>query len=76
MQISCIDFSITILYVIFISSFLGWALFQPAKENREFSSREEPILNIGDDGEIKSVNLAENENVTTEAGFAVIFIYF
>lgn len=76
MQISCIDFSITILYVIFISSFLGWALFHPTKENRGFSSREEPLLNIGDDGEIKSVNLAENENVTTEAGFAVIFIYF
>ncbi|XP_050935106.1 uncharacterized protein LOC103490460 isoform X3 [Cucumis melo] len=66
LKISCIDFSITILYVIFISSFLGWALFHPTKENRGFSSREEPLLNIGDDGEIKSVNLAENENVTTE----------
>ncbi|XP_022947380.1 Niemann-Pick C1 protein-like [Cucurbita moschata] len=63
---SCIDFSITILYVIFISAFLGWALFHPTRERRRFSAREEPLLNIGDDGEVNSVNLEENENGATK----------
>lgn len=75
MQISCIDFSITILYVIFISTFLGWALFHPTRESRRFSAREEPLLNIGDNGEIKSVNLEENENGATKVGFTVIFSF-
>ncbi|XP_038878641.1 NPC intracellular cholesterol transporter 1-like [Benincasa hispida] len=66
LKISCIDFSITILYVIFISSFLGWALFHPTRESRRSSARGEPLLNIGDDGEIQSVNLEENENGATK----------
>lgn len=73
MQSSCIDFSITILYVIFISAFLGWALFHPTRERRRLSAREEPLLNIGDDGEVNSVNLEENENGATKAGFIMIF---
>ncbi|XP_022140528.1 Niemann-Pick C1 protein [Momordica charantia] len=65
LESSCIDFSITIIYIIFISAFLGWALFHPARERR-FSAREEPLLNIGDGHEISSVNLEENEYSATK----------
>ncbi|KAJ6953196.1 NPC intracellular cholesterol transporter 1-like isoform X2 [Populus alba x Populus x berolinensis] len=45
----CVDFILTILYVILVSIFLGWGLFRRKRE-RDQSSRMNPVSNIKDSG--------------------------
>jgi len=51
LQAKCVDFILTILYVILVSIFLGWGLFHRKRE-RDQSSRMNPVSNIKDSGEV------------------------
>ncbi|KAG6783580.1 hypothetical protein POTOM_009236 [Populus tomentosa] len=51
LKAKCVDFILTILYVILVSIFLGWGLFHRKRE-RDQSSRMNPVSNIKDSGEV------------------------
>ncbi|KAJ6731185.1 PATCHED FAMILY PROTEIN [Salix viminalis] len=58
----CVDFILTILYVILVSMFLGWGLFNRKRE-RDQSSRMNPVSNIKDSGEATG---KKDENLPTQ----------
>ncbi|KAJ8772723.1 hypothetical protein K2173_027900 [Erythroxylum novogranatense] len=67
LKAKCIDFALTILYIVLISMFLGWGLFQ-RKRGRKQSSTMKPLSHNIDASEIhssighKSLSLQVHEN--------------
>ncbi|XP_011041222.1 PREDICTED: Niemann-Pick C1 protein-like [Populus euphratica] len=51
LKAKCVDFALTILYIILISMFLGWGLFHRKRERNQ-TSRMNPLLDIKDSGEV------------------------
>jgi Niemann-Pick C1 protein len=51
MQAKCVDFALTILYIILISMFLGWGLFHRKRERNQ-TSRMNQLSDIKDSGEV------------------------
>ncbi|KAF9686608.1 hypothetical protein SADUNF_Sadunf02G0006900 [Salix dunnii] len=62
LKAKCVDFILTILYVILVSMFLGWGLFNRKRE-RDESSRMNPVSNIKDSGEATG---KKDENLPTQ----------
>ncbi|KAM7513994.1 hypothetical protein LguiA_003577 [Lonicera macranthoides] len=58
----CIEFAVAILYIILVSVFLGWGLFQRKREKSP-ASRTKPLLNVTDGGVVHHVNRQKDENV-------------
>lgn len=61
LKVRCIELSVAILYVLFVSAFLGWGLFHRTRERRTPSSIMEPLLNALHD-EIDSDKIQKNES--------------
>ncbi|KAJ6680906.1 PATCHED FAMILY PROTEIN [Salix koriyanagi] len=51
LKAKCVDFSLTILYIILISMFLGWGLFHRKRKGNQ-TSRMNPLSDIKDSGEV------------------------
>ncbi|KAI5590215.1 hypothetical protein BDE02_05G214700 [Populus trichocarpa] len=51
LKAKCVDFALTILYIILISMFLGWGLFHRKRERNQ-TSRMNPLSDIKDSGEV------------------------
>ncbi|KAG5246598.1 NPC intracellular cholesterol transporter [Salix suchowensis] len=51
LKAKCVDFSLTILYIILISMFLGWGLFHRKRKGNQ-TSRMNPLSDIKDNGEV------------------------
>lgn len=77
MQIRCIEFTVAILYILFVSAFFGWGLFHQKMERRRHSSSTEPLLNVMRD-DFDSDNLQKDESHSTEVNvyFYWLFISF
>ncbi|KAK1304424.1 hypothetical protein QJS10_CPB11g02148 [Acorus calamus] len=58
LKVECIEISMTILYVVLVSTFLGWSLLNRNAERRN-TSRMKPLLNNKDGNELHSVNKQE-----------------
>ncbi|KAK1326792.1 hypothetical protein QJS10_CPA01g00258 [Acorus calamus] len=58
LKVECIEISMTILYVVLVSTFLGWSLLNRNGERRN-TSRMKPLLNNKDGNELHSVNKQE-----------------
>ncbi|XP_050204981.1 uncharacterized protein LOC126655019 [Mercurialis annua] len=54
LKAKCIDFALTILYILLVSMFLGWGLLYRKREKDQTSTMK-PFSNITDGGEIHSV---------------------
>ncbi|XP_024031369.1 Niemann-Pick C1 protein [Morus notabilis] len=63
LKVRCIELSVAILYILFVSAFLGWGVFRRTRERRTPSSGMEPLLNVLHD-ELDSVKMQNNESNT------------
>ncbi|KAM7253416.1 hypothetical protein ACFE04_026034 [Oxalis oulophora] len=61
----CIDFAMTILYIILLSTFFGWVLFYKSRKRKQ-SYRMKAFVNTMDGAEPQSVNRQKDENLRTE----------
>lgn len=59
---NCVDFSLAIVYIVLVSTFLGWALFHRTRERRAAASTE-PLLNFTDEGETDSSSIQKDGKV-------------
>ncbi|KAL5778365.1 hypothetical protein ACOSP7_011291 [Xanthoceras sorbifolium] len=58
----CVDFALTILYILLVSVFLWWGFVHRSRErNRAF--RMKPLSDVTDGGELHSVNRQKDENL-------------
>jgi hypothetical protein len=55
-----------ILYIVLVSAFFGWGLFNQKRERRRHPSSTEPLLNVTDDGEFDIDNLRKNEKLVAK----------
>ncbi|XP_044511407.1 NPC intracellular cholesterol transporter 1 [Mangifera indica] len=62
LKAKCIDFAVTILYIVLVSVFLGWGFFHCKKE-RNKTFRMKPFLNVMDGGELQPVDRPKDENI-------------
>lgn len=63
LQVGCIDFALTILYAIFLFSFIGWLLLNRRRVDRRTGRVREPLLNHTDEVGDGYGNLKINEVV-------------
>lgn len=73
LQAKCIDFALTILYIMLVSIFLGWGLFH-RKIKRNQTSGMESIPNSKDGGEIHSVIGQKDENIPMQV-FSISHVF-
>ncbi|KAJ0024062.1 hypothetical protein Pint_09225 [Pistacia integerrima] len=62
LKAKCVDFALTILYIVLVSVFLGWGFFHRKKESNK-TFRMKPLLNVMDGGELHPVDRPKDENV-------------
>lgn len=74
MQIRCIEFTVAILYILFLSAFFGWGLFHQKMERRRHSSSTEPLLNVLRD-DCDSDNLQKDVSHSTEVNFYFYWLF-
>ncbi|XP_002510680.3 NPC intracellular cholesterol transporter 1 isoform X1 [Ricinus communis] len=67
LKAKCIDFALTILYILLVSMLLGWGLFHRKRE-RDQTSTMKPLPNVMDGGEIHSVIRRKDENLPMQMG--------
>ncbi|WCJ44712.1 NPC intracellular cholesterol transporter 1 [Euphorbia peplus] len=58
----CIDFGLTILYIVLVSIFLGWGLFHRKRKMNQ-TSRMKPLPDVVDGGEVHSTVRRKDENL-------------
>ncbi|XP_050366394.1 uncharacterized protein LOC126784899 isoform X2 [Argentina anserina] len=84
-EVKCLDFSVSIAYILLVSAFFGWGLFHRKRERRRTGSTKEPLLSAIDDDDINPDNLQNDESfarkghddpqVTEEAELSLIQEY-
>ncbi|XP_062027066.1 uncharacterized protein LOC133743216 [Rosa rugosa] len=58
----CIDLAVAVLYIVLVSVFFGWGLFNRTRKQTP-ASRKKPLWNnVMDDGEVQSISREKNEN--------------
>ncbi|XP_019054366.1 PREDICTED: Niemann-Pick C1 protein-like isoform X2 [Nelumbo nucifera] len=66
LKVRCIEFAMSILYIILVSAFLGWSLFHRTRGRRRLASRLKPLLNVMDESELHFLNKQKDENLTLQ----------
>lgn len=64
-----------ILYIVLVSAFFGWGLFNQKRERRRHPSSTEPLLNVADDGEFDIDNLRKNEKLVAKVDLDLLSSY-
>ncbi|XP_059445975.1 uncharacterized protein LOC132177601 [Corylus avellana] len=65
-KVTCVELLLVILYIVLVSAFFGWGLFNQKRERRRHPSSTEPLLNVADDGEFDIDNLRKNEKLVAK----------
>ena len=66
LQVTCVETSLVILYIVLVCAFFGWGLFHKTRERRNRPSSMEPLLNVADNSEIDVVNLRKDGKLLSE----------
>lgn len=59
LKLKCVDFSLAILYVVLVSTFMGWAWFRRTRERITIAGKE-PLLGFTDEAETDSGNIQKD----------------
>ncbi|KAG9443097.1 hypothetical protein H6P81_018951 [Aristolochia fimbriata] len=61
LRVKCIELSLTILYIVLVSAFLGWGFLHRKKDREGPSHRTKPLLNVRDGSELHPVSKEQSE---------------
>uniref|UniRef100_A0A2P2MG79 Niemann-Pick C1 protein-like n=1 Tax=Rhizophora mucronata TaxID=61149 RepID=A0A2P2MG79_RHIMU len=65
LKAKCVDFALSVLYIIMVSMFLGWGFFHRKRERNE-TSKMKPSSNASDGGEILSTTGQKEDNPSVQ----------
>ncbi|XP_019052018.1 PREDICTED: Niemann-Pick C1 protein-like [Nelumbo nucifera] len=66
LKVKCVEFSLAILYIVLVSSFLVWGFFHRTRGKKGPVSRLKPLLNAVDESELHSVNKQKDDIQTMQ----------
>ncbi|KAH7511464.1 hypothetical protein JRO89_XSUnG0200700 [Xanthoceras sorbifolium] len=67
LKVKCVEILVVIVYILLVSAFFGWSLFQRKRERRAPTSTVEPLLKLTDEGVPHSSHMQEDENISLKA---------
>ncbi|KAL4186468.1 hypothetical protein AMTRI_Chr09g34040 [Amborella trichopoda] len=60
-KVRCVDFTLTIIYIVLISTFFGWGILRRTRVRSSHSPRMRPLLNAEDENQLRSADKQEKE---------------